>query len=121
MDILTFIAAFLSGICGAMGLGGGSVLILYLTLIKKTDRIVAGGVNLMFFLPVAAVSVFLSLKNKIYRLSEIWLIALSGAVFSVAGTYLAIYLKSEFVTKAFGVVLLFFGASQALSVIKNKT
>ena len=68
MLILTFLASLLSGICASMGLGGGSILILFLTLFLNVDRIVAGGVNLMFFIPVALVSVFMSIKNKSYKL-----------------------------------------------------
>ena len=66
MKLITLIASFVSGVCAAMGLGGGSILILYLTLIENIDRIITGGVNLMFFLPVGAVSVGISLKNKLF-------------------------------------------------------
>ncbi len=122
MEILTFLAAFVSGIVGSMGLGGGSVLILYLTLVLKTDRLIAGGVNLLFFLPVAIVSVLMSLKNKIYSYKEIVPIALSGALFSVAGTLLAFYLKSKIVSITFGVFLILFGIREiAVSLYKNKT
>ena len=121
MDILTFIAAFLSGIAGSMGLGGGSILILYLTLILKTERIVAGGVNLLFFLPVASVSVFMSLKNKIYSYREILPIAISGSVFSIAGTFLAFYFKDRIVSVVFGVFLCLFGLLEIIrSLKKNK-
>ena len=59
MIVLTFLAALVSGICASMGLGGGSILILFLTFFLGVDRIVAGGVNLLFFIPVALVSVFM--------------------------------------------------------------
>lgn len=121
MDILTFLAAFFAGLAGSMGLGGGSILILYLTLVLKTDRLVAGGVNLLFFLPVAAVSVIMSLKNKIYSYKEILPIAISGCLFSVLGTLLAFWLKSRVVSVAFGVFLIIMGVREIiLSFVKNK-
>ena len=120
MDLLTFLAALISGVAGSMGLGGGSVLILYLTLVLGTDRVVAGGVNLLFFLPVAAVSVIMNLKNKIYSYKEILPISISGCVFSVVGTFLAFYLKSKIVSVVFGVFLVLFGAREIIvSILKN--
>ena len=120
MLILTFLASLLSGICASMGLGGGSILILFLTLFLNVDRIVAGGVNLMFFIPVALVSVFMSIKNKSYKLKEIAPYVLSGVVFSVPGIALAIYLKSEKVSLFFGIALLLIGIKEGISALKQK-
>ena len=48
--IWDIIAGLLSGIIGAMGLGGGAVLLIYLSLIKGTDQLKAQGINLLFFI-----------------------------------------------------------------------
>ena len=57
MDALNWAAlaaGFAAGALGAMGLGGGSVLILYLTLCAGLPQLQAQGINLTFFLPCAA-------------------------------------------------------------------
>ena len=46
-------AGTLSGMIGAMGLGGGGVLIIYLTLFLGMEQGIAQGVNLIFFFPCA--------------------------------------------------------------------
>ena len=45
------LAGTLSGVIGAMGLGGGGVLIIYLTLFLGMEQGIAQGVNLIFFIP----------------------------------------------------------------------
>ena len=51
INILDALAVLLCACVSAMGLGGGGVLILYLTLLRDTPQMIAQGVNLLFFLP----------------------------------------------------------------------
>ena len=57
MDIIKIIAGLLSGIIGGMGLGGGAVLLIYLKLFENLNQIKAQGINLLFFIPIAAVAI----------------------------------------------------------------
>ena len=50
-SLWNLLAVIVSAAVGAMGLGGGSVLILYLTLILNMQQVQAQGINLLFFLP----------------------------------------------------------------------
>lgn len=52
--ILSLVSA-LTGITASMGLGGGFILVIYLTVFKKMAQLEAQGVNLLFFLPIAGV------------------------------------------------------------------
>ena len=60
MNIGALAAGLFSGIIGGMGLGGGAVLIIYLTVFSDVDQLKAQGINLLFFIPIAllAVSVY---------------------------------------------------------------
>ena len=58
-DVYKRQAGILSGMLGAMGLGGGGVLIIYLTLFANLQQQTAQGINLLLFLPCAAISVIL--------------------------------------------------------------
>ena len=64
MNIIALLAGLLSGIIGAMGLGGGAVLIIYLTLFAETKQLQAQGINLLFFIPIALVAVLIYSKKK---------------------------------------------------------
>ena len=57
--------AFLTGIFASMGLGGGMVLIVYLTVFAGFSQIAAQGINLVFFIPIAIISLVLHTKNKL--------------------------------------------------------
>lgn len=63
--IVDIIAAAISGILGAMGFGGGGVLILYLSLYKNLPQTQAQGINLIFFIPSAVLAVILHIKHRL--------------------------------------------------------
>ena len=58
----SLLPALAAGALGAMGLGGGGVLLLWLSLLGM-DQLTAQGVNLFFILPVGAVGLWLHRKN----------------------------------------------------------
>ena len=50
MDIIDTVVAFFASALAAMGVGGGGLLVIYLTLVRATEQISAQGINLFFFL-----------------------------------------------------------------------
>jgi hypothetical protein len=84
INIWDIIAGFLTGVTASMGLGGGFVLIIYLTVFADTAQVMAGGINLLFFLPIAFISMFIHTKNKLIEWKLIFPVCLAGA-FGVAG------------------------------------
>ena len=90
MNIAALLAGLFSGILGAMGLGGGAVLIIYLTLFTETDQLTAQGINLLFFIPCALLAVTIyAFKRKIK-----WRITLRIAAWGILGTALGLSLTS---------------------------
>ena len=63
--IADYIAGILSGFIGALGLGGGGILIIYLTLIKGLPQTQAQGMNLVFFIPIALSALIMHTKNRL--------------------------------------------------------
>lgn len=59
IDWVAILAGFGSAVLASMGMGGGSILILYLTLIAGVPQREAQGVNLLFFLPIGAAALWL--------------------------------------------------------------
>ena len=58
-----WIAGILSGIIGAMGIGGGGILIIYLTLFADMEQMAAQGINLLFFIPCAVVALIIHIRK----------------------------------------------------------
>lgn len=115
MNWLAAIAAgIVSGTLGALGLGGGSVLILWLTLFAGMEQLPAQGINLVFFIPCALIAIFLHSKKKLIRW-KLWLWAApAGVLGAIAGSALAKHLNDAILGKLFAVLLLGFGLCEVL-------
>ena len=61
--LLPALAGFLTGILSAWGIGGGTLLLLVMTLFLGVDQITAQGINLLYFLPTAAMALVQHRKN----------------------------------------------------------
>ena len=109
MNIGALLAGLFSGILGSMGLGGGGVLIIYLTLFTETEQLTAQGINLLFFIPTALLAVIIySVKKKIkWKLSL--KIALWGVLGAVSGMSISSVLGGELTSKIFGGLLVIMG------------
>lgn len=115
------IAGVLSGLLGAMGLGGGGVLILYLTLFENVPQLKAQGINLMFFIPCALVAtVVYYFKKQISPKSLLPYIA-AGLAGAVIGTYVSGALGTDLMRKLFGGALVLMGVKEVFQKAKNKS
>lgn len=107
--IISALAGFASGVIGAMGMGGGGVLIIYLNLFTDIPQSTAQGINLLFFLPTALLAVIYYSKKKLID----WRAALPFAVMGTLGTVIGCFLCGKFdnsvLTKMFGILLLVMG------------
>ena len=103
-----------------MGVGGGGLLVIYLTLIENTNQIIAQGINLCFFIAVAISStVYNVLKKKIVW--EITLVlSISGIVFSLLGALVAGMINPSILRKIFGTMLVLGGSSSLISTFSKK-
>lgn len=106
---MMIIASFLSGLMGSLGLGGGGVLLLYLTLVLHTDQLAAQGINLLFFLPIGGLAMALHAKNRLVAWRVVLPALLLGLPGVWAGSQLAGLMGSELLSKLFGGLLLVLG------------
>ncbi|MEE1160530.1 MAG: sulfite exporter TauE/SafE family protein [Acutalibacteraceae bacterium] len=115
MKWAALLAGLFSGIIGAMGLGGGAVLIIYLSLFTDMPQLKAQGVNLLFFIPtaVAAVTVY-GIKKQI-KWKIVLKVALWGLLGAVVGIYFADLLGGKLTSKLFGGLLVVMGVIEIFS------
>ena len=102
---LSFLLATLSG----MGVGGGGLLILYLTLIQKMPQAEAQGINLLFFLCASATAFAVNCQKRTFCFKDTLLLAASGALMTLPGALLAMEAEPGLLRKVFGGFLLFSG------------
>lgn len=114
------IVSIIAGFLGAIGVGGGSVLILYLTLFLAMPQIQAQGTNLLFFIPCSLVGLCFHIKHKFVDFRR----ALPLILFGILGVLLGFYLNRHFdevlLRKTFGAFVLLIAATQIFSLFKNK-
>lgn len=106
---------FLSG----LGVGGGSLLILWLTMALHMPQSDARAINLLFFIPSAVIACLFRLKQKTLNLGKLLPAILSGCAAGVACSYLANDIDTGLLRKLFGIILLATGVRELL--YKEKT
>ena len=99
------VLGFLSG----LGTGGGSILILWLTMAANMAQAEARAINLLFFLPSAAISCILRWKSGNLPIKKIWPAILCGCIAAGIFSWIATQLQTDVLEKLFGLLLLFTG------------
>lgn len=104
--------AFLTGIFASMGLGGGMVLIVYLTVFAGFSQLLAQGINLVFFIPIAIISLVLHTKNKLVEWKKAVPAVLWGTAAVIISAWLANRIEQSLLSKAFGIFLILMGLKE---------
>lgn len=113
--MVSAVVGFLTGVLASMGLGGGFILVVWLTIFEEVGQRAAQGINLLFFLPIALVSLVFHLKNHLVNKKLVKKIALGGVLGAVIGTYGAQLIDNDLLRKLFAVFLLAFGLRELFS------
>lgn len=102
MNIYVIIFSFLSGLIGSMGFGGGTVLLIYLSVFLSLEQTRAQGINLLFFIPCAVLSVIVYTRQKLVKWNLVGKMILFGTL-GVAIGYTALnFIDTKLLTKLFG-------------------
>ncbi|MBE6934292.1 MAG: hypothetical protein E7462_04480 [Ruminococcaceae bacterium] len=107
--LLSLLIGLLLGFLAGLGIGGGSLLILWLTLVVNMDAETARSVNLLFFLAAAGGVCVLRLKKGKLNLKKILPAILGGCVAAGLCSWLGMHMEQTFLRKIFGILLLFTG------------
>lgn len=112
MDFTSCIVGFFAGLTASMGLGGGFVLMVYLTIFAGVAQSAAGGINLVFFLPIALVSAVFHFRNGLVRRDLLPLLCVAGLVGAACGVFLMNYVNDSMLRKLFAALLLVVGVKE---------
>lgn len=121
MNIAALLAGLLSGIIGGMGLGGGAVLIIYLTVFRDVEQLKAQGINLLFFIPIALVAVIIYAFKKQIKWRITLPVAAGGIIGAVGGFFLTDIIGGGLTSKLFGGFLIILGIKEIFSKSKNRS
>ena len=103
---MEIIFGIISGIVTALGMGGGTILILLLNIFTKLDTHLIQGINLMFFIPTAILTCVLNWKRQLFDFKISKKIICSGILGSIFGCVLSFKIENTNLKKYFGVFLI---------------
>lgn len=109
MPLIPIFVGILLGFLTGLGTGGGSLLILWLTMVLHTDPAQARTINLMFFLPCALMATILRIKSRTVNIKKLLLPALAGCAMAAAFSILGRKMDTAQLKKLFGVLLIYTG------------
>lgn len=112
--MVTILIGTLLGFLSGMGIGGGSLLLLWLTLVMQTDPYTARQINLLFFLPAAGVACYYRIKQGKLTFNKTILPVVAGCLGALVGTGISGIFRTALLKKILGALLLFCGVRELL-------
>ena len=121
--MLRFLGAILAGlVCGVLsgfGIGGGSLLMVWMTAVLSMEQKAAQGVNLLYFLPTAAMGLLYHRKNGLLDRAVLRSAAPWGTAAAAAGALAATAVDTDLLRRPFGIYLLLAAGSLLLQTKKT--
>ena len=109
MFIIDIIMGILIAALAGLGVGGGGLLVIYLTMAKNISQLEAQGINLLFFVTAGAASLIVHIKKRKLKWKLIIFMIIFGSAGAVAGSLIASATDVSIVKKIFGGFLLVSG------------
>ena len=107
--LIAALAGAATGVLSGFGVGGGSLLLIYLTGFAGVPQALAQGVNLLYFLPTAATALPAHFKNGYVEKRALVPAICAGLVCSALTAWAATGLDVEVLRKCFGAFLIVIG------------
>ena len=104
--IIPFLCGLGASILSAWGVGGGTLLLLVMTLFLDVDQRTAQGINLLFFLPTAASALVCHARGGYLDKPTLKSAVPLAVAAALAGAWIATNLDVAVLRKPFGVYLL---------------
>lgn len=112
--LLTILVGLILGFLAGLGIGGGSLLIMWLTLCVNLEPITARAINLMFFLTAAGSVSILRFKNGDLQIKMILPAIISGCIAAAICSWVGTQIDQSILKKIFGGLLLLTGVRELL-------
>ena len=105
-------AGCVTGILSGFGVGGGSLLLIYMTAFAGVPQTQAQGINLLYFLPAAGTALPAHVKNGFIQKDALLPAVTAGLAGTALAAWAATALDVELLRKCFGVFLLLVGTRE---------
>lgn len=117
---ISVITGTICGVISAFGIGGGSLLMVWMTAAAMLEQRTAQGINLIYFIPTSVAALIFHFKNKMICKQAIIPAILSGAATAVIFAWLANTIEVDMLRKLFGGFLCIIGVKEFFYKVKKE-
>lgn len=117
--MLEVFAGIISGIVSGTGMGGGTILILILSIFMEFDQHVAQATNLIFFIPTSIIAIISIMKEKLINWKLGLPVAIFGIIGAIIGAKFSVGMNVNYLKRYFGIFLIFITIYEIYSFIKE--
>ena len=117
--MLSIIFGLISGIVTGLGMGGGTVLILLLSLFMGVEQHIAQATNLVFFVPTALAAIVMNLRQKNVDIKLAINISFFGIIGAIIGAIISNNINSENLRKYFAIFILIIALHEVYELYKE--
>lgn len=100
-------------------MGGGTILILILTLFGNIEQHIAQATNLIFFIPTSIAAICINLKNKTIDKKVGVIVGGTGTIGAIIGALVSYKLNTQVLRKCFGVFFAIIALHEIYVIIKS--
>ena len=118
--LIAGLAGLVCGVFSGLGIGGGTLLMVWMTAVMDVAQKTAQGINLLYFLPTAACALIFHIKNRLIRWQVVIPAAIAGSLCAAATAYLATMMDTGLLRKLFGGFLILVGLTELFGRQRDK-
>jgi len=118
--IPALLAGLLTGILSGFCVGGGTLLLVYMTLIAGLDQQLAQGINLLYFLPSGLMALSAHIKNGYIERKSLPPAIGAGLICAALAAWVATAVNTDLLRKCFGIFLILVGTWELLKKEQKK-
>lgn len=117
--MLEALIGFISGIVSGTGMGGGTILILCLSIFLGINQKTAQATNLIFFIPTSIAAIYINMKQKNINIKLAKQIIFWGIIGTIIGALIAQKINVTVLKKMFGIFLAIIAIHEIYLLIKE--
>ena len=110
--MMGFVVGTITGILSGFGIGGGSLLILWLTMVEHVAQYTAAGINLVYFLCCAPTALIYHIRHHLVDKKIALWCAIAGCITSPLASLAAGAIPMDWLRRLFGILLLVLGIKE---------
>ena len=110
--LLAGVAGLVCGGLSGLGIGGGTLLMVWMTAVMDMEQRMAQGINLLYFLPTAVCALIFHIKNRLIRWRVVLPAVITGCLSAAGAALLATSVDASLLRKIFGGFLILVGITE---------